>query len=291
MSRKSLVLALVAASLPLPALAAPAPGYAVSAAVEEKNLASGKKQIDPAKGYIYFHGPARQTILLLKTPSDDQRSVFEADWKAALEKARRKYPGQLKTWQADAEVAKQAEIKLRPKPVEPTEQNFSIGNIETRMQVQIGPQYVYAKSETDYGYLEEVEPGTYTIYGPMFVAPNGAAGGKCFCMGSVKFEVAAGQITNLGDFMTLAWMGADEPLRKHDPSLAGKPARAVNYDLPASLAGKAGQHAELRAAGKMNNFYGIVIDRMPAVPGVLAYERDKVIDLKAAPPADAGQGG
>ncbi|MBO0750262.1 MAG: hypothetical protein J2O44_07535 [Porphyrobacter sp.] len=290
MSRKTIAFALLAACLPHPLLAASAQGYTVSRPVEEKNVASGKQQIDPAKGYIYFHGPARQNILLLKTPSDEQRAAFEADWKKAFDKAKSKYPGQLKSWQADAELAKKSEIKLGPKPVEPTEQTFSIGNIESRMQVQIGPQFVYAKGDSDYGYLQEVEPGTYTIYGPIFLAANGAVAGKCFCMGTVKFEVVPGKITNLGDFMTLRWMGADELLRARDPALAGKPPQPVNYDLPASLTAKVNQRADLRAAGKMNNFFGIMIDRMPAVPGVLGYQRDKVIDLKAQT-ADAAPAG
>jgi hypothetical protein len=38
----------------------------------------------------------------------------------------------------------------------------------------------------------------------------------------------------------------------------------------------------------MNNFFGIIIDRMPAIPVVLDYQRDKVIDLKAQT-ADASQ--
>ena len=42
------------------------------------------------------------------------------------------------------------------------------------------------------------------------------------------------------------------------------------------------ERADWRAAGKIDNFYGLLIGRMPPVPGVLAYERDTVIDLKTA---------
>ena len=39
----------------------------------------------------------------------------------------------------------------------------------------------------------------------------------------------------------------------------------------------------------MNNYFGIAIARMSAIPGILGYQRDKVIDLKAAAaPATGG---
>ena len=38
----------------------------------------------------------------------------------------------------------------------------------------------------------------------------------------------------------------------------------------------------------MNNYFGITIARMPAIPGILGYQRDIVIDLKAAPVPLAG---
>jgi hypothetical protein len=286
MSAKTVALALAMTSLPLPAWAVTE--NVVSRPVEEKNLVSGKAQIDPAKGYIYFHGPARQNVLFLKTPNAEQRAAYESEWKTAFDKARKKYPDKLHTWERDVSFAKKAGSKIPPKPVEPTEQTFSMGNIETRMEVQTGPLFAYNKSDSDIGYLQEVEPGTYTLYGPAIVLPNGAASGKCYCMGSVKFEVAPGKVTNLGDFLAMQWVGANEPLRRKDPALADKPVRPVDYGLPASLAARPNQQADLRAAGKMNNFFGIIIDRMPAIPGVLDYQRDKVIDLKAQT-ADASQ--
>jgi hypothetical protein len=286
MRAKTIGLALAMASLPLPAWAATE--NVVSRPVEEKGLVSGKAQIDPAKGYIYFHSPARQNVMFLKTPSEAQQAAFDSEWKTAFEKARKKYPDKLKSWQRDKEFAAKTGTKIPDKPVEPTAQTFSIGNIETRMEVQTGPLFAFNKSDSDIGYLEEVEPGTYTVYGPAIVLPNGAASGKCYCMGSVKFEVAPGKVTNLGDFLAMQWVGANEPLRRKDPVLADKPVRPVDYALPASLAARPNQQADLRAAGKMNNFFGIIIDRVPAIPGVLGYQRDKVIDLKAQT-ADASQ--
>jgi len=49
--------------------------------------------------------------------------------------------------------------------------------------------------------------------------------------------------------------------------------------------------ADFHAAGKMDNHFGVSIARMPAIPGVLGYRRDKVIDLKgtATPVASTAQ--
>ena len=43
--------------------------------------------------------------------------------------------------------------------------------------------------------------------------------------------------------------------------------------------------ATFRAAGPVPNYFGVQVDRMTALPGVLAYDRDKIVD------AAAGTGG
>jgi hypothetical protein len=277
---KAMGVAIVAAALAAPVWA---DDHVASAAIEQKALVSGKAKIDPAKGYIFFHGPARLTMMLLKTPSEAQSSAFEADWKEALDKAKKKYPKQLEAWQRNAEYAKTHDgVKAGDKPIEPTEQTFSIGDIETRMTVSVGPLFAFAKSDADISYLEEVEPGTYTLYGPILVAPNAGGSGLCYCMGSVKFDVVAGKITNLGNFAAVHGFEqvVDIPEKNDRPT-------EENWDLPPSLEAFPSVRADLHAAGKMNNFYGAMVGRMAPVPGVLGYERDKVIDLKASPLAGA----
>ncbi len=41
--------------------------------------------------------------------------------------------------------------------------------------------------------------------------------------------------------------------------------------------------AEFSAVGKINNFYGQMVARIAPIDGVIAYDRDRVIDLRAAP--------
>jgi len=101
-------------------------------------------------------------------------------------------------------------------------------------------------------------------------------------MGSVAFEVKPGVVTNLGDFLSLGW-ASDEVMRLTAavPPPPGRIATPASYPVPAALANHTVTPADWRAAGKINNFYGLAISRMPPVEGVLAYERDKVIDLRA----------
>jgi hypothetical protein len=109
-------------------------------------------------------------------------------------------------------------------------------------------------------------------------------------MGSVQFDAAPGRITDLGHLrfplaealrekVVPSWNGLTigkggltgmrvEPMQPADP-------------VPASLANLPREAAAYRAAGKIDNFFGVQIDRLTALPGVLAYKRDEVIDVRA----------
>lgn len=247
-------------------------------AIEAKNL-GGKQKIDPALGYILISAPGRTTGTFIKSPSDADRAEFQADWDKAFAKAQRRYASDLKQW----EFKRREKQPAGPKPVEPSPATVSIGDIERRLTAGFGPMFVFEKAADDsVSYLMQVEPGTYTYYGPVMVMPNGAAAGAYFCMGTVAFEVKPGIITNLGDFLSLGWAG-DEAMRMTSamPQAPGRIPTPASYPVPATLANYTVTPADWRAAGKLNNFFGIGVSRMPPVDGVLAYERDKVIDLRA----------
>ncbi|MFM5884732.1 MAG: hypothetical protein ACKOQ3_05290, partial [Novosphingobium sp.] len=55
---------------------------------------------------------------------------------------------------------------------------------------------------------------------------------------------------------------------------------ALAYGVPASLKALPAVQAELHANGKLNNHFGLPIDRIPPIPGVLGYRRDTVLDLR-----------
>jgi hypothetical protein len=218
--------------------------------------------------------------VFLKTPSAEEIANYEAKWREEFAEAQEDYPKALKRY----EIAKQSGRPPKEKPVEPTEASFAIAPIDTRMIVAFGPQFVFDKTDgpdKSFSYLIEVEPGEYTYLGPIAYLPGTPVFGVCYCMGSVKFEAKAGQITSLGDFLSLGWADrkALEQSTFERELLPDRPAKETDWSVPQSLQQYPHAKAELRAAGKRNNFLSALVGRIPPVPGVLAYERDVPIDL------------
>ena len=261
------ILSLVAGALAL--LAAPAaaekikPDTAEYRAIELKNLVSGKVAIDPAKAYIYVKSPQYRTNgVFLKTPDAAEIANYEAKWREEFEEELKRYPGRLKNW----EVAQKSGRSRGEKPVEPTEATFSIAPIDMRMIVPFGPQFVFDKTDgadKSFSYLIEVEPGEYTYFGPILYLPGTPVLGVCYCMGSVKFEAKAGQITSLGDFLSLGWAdrAALEQSTFERTLLPDRPAKPTDWSVPDSLAKYPHAQAELRASGKRNNFLSALVGR------------------------------
>lgn len=121
-------------------------------------------------------------------------------------------------------------------------------------------------------YLREVEPGSYILYGGIG-SPRGIHVGNCLCMGSVRFEARAGQIVDLGEIRYPA-------LRSPPPYSITLVPFDASMRIPARLAGLPRVPAELHAAGKMPNYFGVGIDRHDPIPGILAYRRDQPIDVR-----------
>lgn len=285
------LLAAAAFALAMPALAAPE-------AVEEKNMVTGKQKLDPASGYIFVQANYRTFGTFMRVPDDSTRAEHKKDWDEAFAKAQKKYPGKVKDWEAAVQVAKQTKKQPPERPVEPTPENFSIDPIELRDTVSFGPMFIYSKDEAAgrFNYLTAVKPGTYIYYGPVLMQPGGITGGICFCMGTVRFEVKPGVITDLGNFLIAApdavkewdvasadaWRRAEEKAAKKGEPVeapgAGRPKLA--YGVPDSLKALPTVQAEFHAHGKLNNYYALMFTRIPPIPGVLAYRRDTVIDLR-----------
>jgi hypothetical protein len=277
---------LIAGALAL-GLAAPAaaeklkPDVAEYKAIELKNIVSGKAAINPAKAYIYIRSPQYRTNgIFMKTPGPEEIANYETKWREEFAEAKADYPKKLARYNA----AKEAGRPPKDKPEEPTEKSFAIDPIDLRMIVPFGPQFVFDKTDApdkNFSYLIEVEPGEYTYLGPLFYLPGAPVAGTCYCMGSVKFEAKAGQITSLGDFLGQGWASraAMEAATVVREMLPDRPVKDTDWSLPESLAKYPNAKAELRAAGKRNNFLNALVGRMPPVPGVLAYDRDVPIDL------------
>lgn len=221
-----------------------------------RQLVSGRARIDPAKAYIFIRSPqGRAAGTFLKTPTPAEIAHYEANPQGRL-------------WGGG------------PYP------------IDVNMTVTFGPKSFFDRTggpDGSFTYLTEVEPGEYTYLGPMIVTTHGPAPGECYCMGSVKFVAKAGQITSLGDFLSLGWADREALMQTTiDPaSIPDRPAVPTDWSVPDSLAQYPHAKAELRAVGRRDNFFNALVGRIPPVPGVLAYDRDAVIDLVALAEAEA----
>lgn len=136
----------------------------------------------------------------------------------------------------------------------------------------------------------ELPPGTYVLAGQAFL--NGGANGTCLCMGTVKFDVRAGEATDLGHVLAAR---DDRPtqipeLAAHvrgfnigvEPMpyvLAIRPPVATQ-SLPAALQAMPRALADYRAFAAFPNYFGASVDRLVPLKGVLDYDRAKIVDLK-----------
>lgn len=153
-----------------------------------------------------------------------------------------------------------------------------------------GNRYVQGADEDTY--LVEVKPGRYVIAGLSDKALSDTE--TCMCMGTVRFEARAGVITDLGHLLTdrVDQLSTIPELR----AVTGRGGRingllfllvaSIRPDgqtasVPAPLQGLPRVPADFRAVGKFPNQFAQTVNRMAPIPGVLAYDEDRVIDLKA----------
>jgi len=264
------------------------------APVEEKDVVSGKVKLDPDAGYILVSGAARQIGMFLRVPDDASRAEWEKTRQAAFVKEHKRWDWAMESWHRHVKLAqkmKDAEVPVQP--VEPKIETFVHEPLELRDLVSFGYQYVYAKGDP-VSYLMRVKPGSYVWYGHVAGGNSLPAGGVCMCMGSVRFEAKPGVVTNLGDSLdTLPHWGEDMDVQRLAAKDAAEkrvaegklPAFALvvgtpAYPVPASLRNWPMVQPEFYANAKINNFFAIPISRLAPIPGVLAYHRDTVVDVR-----------
>lgn len=285
---KFAIAALVAASLTGPALAKnDNPVFVISNAIKDK---PGPVTIAPTMAYVMMRSDAAMPLYIMKMPSAEDQAGYDKMRAAALVKARTKFAKKQKEYEAavraNADLPKGSTRQALPEqPIEPTEANFEFTPFPLLAGVSLGPLNRFAKGGENglSTYLEELTPGDYRIYGPMAVMPNGAAMGSCFCMGSVAFTAKAGEVVDLGvvdvnftEPMKRPAGDSSKPLLHDGQFLVPAPAGAV---VDSRLAGVKVVPARFRPVGKLPNYYGMTLARMPAMPGVMRYDRDRIIDL------------
>lgn len=136
--------------------------------------------------------------------------------------------------------------------------------------------------------LAEVMPGDYVFYGGGF----GGQLHECMCLGTVGFTALAGQITDLGTMLSdfaakpsaipeLAGEVNLGPTAEMDFVLfavALRPPRAGEA-LPDGIDAATVRPARLYAVGSFVEPNTVLISRLAPIPGVLAYDAGRVIDV------------
>ena len=268
---------LLAATLfAFPVLAKKTPEFVKSDSIGDKPTVA----LDPAQGHILLRSPNQRALYLMKLPSAEDQVTYRELRAEAFDDAREKYTKKLAAYESARKQNSSGsgpKVSLPDKPVEPTEAGFEFTPFDLLAPVPIGPLYRFAKGEGGAStYLHAVTPGRYKVYGPISAGANGAVFGVCYCMGSVSFEVKAGEVT---DISALAMLAPEET--PDGVLLVGGKMKdgATLPPMDTRLAGMTVKPASFRPVGKSPNYFGLAITRMPAVPGVMRYERDRVVDL------------
>lgn len=246
---------------------------------------------DPAKAYVLVQADYQVSPLLMRRPSADEAARHEAKRASELAKEHAKWVKKHADWERTIAALAKIQGADRPKePQEPTDANFPWPPYEQVHPVYIGPQNRFAKANGGASvYLQEVEPGEYTFYGNVGF---GVPGGTCACLGTVAFRAEAGKVTSLGKMKLPALDSLKGPkeqrikttldLPEGTTLLAFEPAAVSDPRIPADKI----VPARFTPVSRMPNWFGLEVDRLTAIAGVMRYDRDKVVDLTAsAPPA------
>lgn len=258
----------------------------------EHKAVADKPQVvlNPAKAYIVVQADYVVVPQFMKRPNADEAAKHAANRAEELAKEREKWAKKHAAWEKDmATLAKAPSSVKRPtEPQEPTEANFSWPRYEQVHAVYLGPQNRFAKGEGGRStYLHEVEPGEYVFYGN---AMAGGVGGICACLGTVAFKAEAGKVTSLGQFR-MPWVdglrGPKEQRAKTSldlpegvTTMAFAPAAFSDPRIPADIV----VPARFTPVDRMPNWFGLEVDRVMPIDGVMRYDRDKVVDLTVPAP-------
>lgn len=258
---------------PAPALAAQEPGDQVGQRAEVR--------MPPGLSYIYFRTAERLDVQFVREATASERAEYEAARAAAYAQARSRFERRFARWQREETQCRGNDAsycRYRPeRPADVSPETFAYPPLEMQNMMSISRGREFSRGENEYSYLMLVRPGTYILYGAIAGTDEGPVG-VCLCMGSVRFDVPEGQIVDLGEIGYSPDRTRELPRRNMTsqfivPATAGSP-------RPERLAALPMMPAQLRAAGKMPNFFAVEIDRHPPIEGVLAYDRDRVIDLR-----------
>ena len=184
-------------------------------------------------------------------------------------------------------------------PPIPTLENFTYNYQAVFNSQNINLKTIFADNGAQRTYLVEALPGNYVFYG----IGHTLALSTCLCLGSVSFSVEPGKIVDLGEiFIAEAATPSDIPELKSETGLGAsinyghnllfsaaiRPANA-NTPTPSELPKARIYPAKYSAVGKFVEQGAFNINRLAAIPGVLAYENGQAIDVSSGTIAKGAQ--
>ncbi len=255
--------------------------------------------LEPDSGYVFVRlaksaNKFMAAPTLIRTLTDEEVNAYEALKKQKFEKAKAKNEKRRARRIADKAEAKKKRVPYN-KSIPPvlTYDRFVIEYKDVSNVYQVWARKEYRKTERGREVFFKLSPGNYVVYD---------IAGVCMCMGTVQFQVKAGEITDMGMIVADAYDRGGQISefpeieafsKDHGEYRAGFPyaASAIRpatpeMDFPEELAGLNRVNADYRAKGKMPMFFSSMLDRLVPMPGVLSYQEDKIIDVRTGQPVE-----
>ena len=237
--------------------------------------------LDPAKAYLLFRSSTAKSGMIniehifLRIPAEAEIAAYRNAKEAAYA----------------ADLPKLTKKARDGKPPTIDEYAFTYDGPVNAFAVDAGDFLEDGAMRT---FLVEVPVGTYILYG---VSVGGRGITTCNCLGTVKFAARPGVITEMGSLFADK-VHKESPIPHLEDNL-GPSMFAYGFTLgqalvpptdalirPVSLAALPLENADYHAVGLFPEPGADWINRLAPVPGILGYERGRVIDLRTGKPAE-----
>jgi hypothetical protein len=256
-------------------------------------------QIRPDRAYFLIRigrpqGVAKFDPVFLRIPTAAEMAGWEAARRDAFARAAPELIRQREQQLAQNRLTP-AERHGRPVPVDPVPSvdafRFDYGAVANLNRIDANRALVPGRPEATY--LVEAVPGEYVLYGISFGMWTPAVH-TCLCLGTIGFSAQPGVVFDLGTFFAdkIDKVSDIPELRAesgYGPSMNGflwtfgaaiRPATAETARPPLP-AGAIVRPAVYHAVGKFLEPQAMSINRLPPIPGVLAYDGGRVIDVRS----------
>jgi hypothetical protein len=293
--------------LALALLALPAPAAGQGREMVEIE-AGDPVSIRADRAYILFRTIRPEGVpsiepVFLRVPTDADMARYRAAKREAYARAEpaliRRHQEQLRRAR---EAAAEGRRPSRPVDPPPSLETFAFAGAGPANLQNIEDGRALVRGRPESVFLVEVVPGDYVLYGATF--GSGAltdALHACMCLGTVGFSAPAGVVTDLGHFLgdmvhrvsPIPELRAESgfgPSSNAYIAPIGATVRPAGpgTGVPDLLRGATVRAADYRAVGKFFDPRAMTVNRLVPVPGILAYEGGRVIDVRSGREAEGG---